>query len=223
MDEAVMGMCRRLTLFTRKEEIEEQLGVEIPDFKASYNIAPSQQVLTIAANKAETKAGFLQWGLIPSWAENQNIGFELIHARAETIDTKPTFQRLLSRRRCLIVVDGYYEWNGEGTPYRVILNEEEVLTLAGLWDTWIGASGEEIASCTMIMTNTNQLLKGLNERMPVILDEGNREAWLDWTISDGELLKRMLTPYESGKMRVYQVSERVNNPCNDSKELVDRV
>ena len=103
-------MCGRFTLFAKPEKIIEELGIQIPLFEPSYNIAPSQQILALAANSAGTKAGFLSWGLIPSWAKDKKIGWKLINARAETIAEKPSFKPLFYRRRCLIIADSFYEW-----------------------------------------------------------------------------------------------------------------
>jgi putative SOS response-associated peptidase YedK len=221
----VIEMCGRFTLTASREALQDEFGIAFPEKTASYNIAPSQDVLSIVGHQEGMKAGFLKWGLVPSWAKDKKIGYKMINARAETLDEKPAFKRLLNRRRCLIVVDSFYEWkreNGKKKPYRITVGDGALFTFAGLWDRW-RTNEEEIVSCTIITTKPNQMMSELHDRMPVILEEGNREAWLDQGIEDKDLLKSILQPYESEKMSAYEVSTLVNNPRNNGEELIARV
>ncbi|RKD73610.1 putative SOS response-associated peptidase YedK [Sinobaca qinghaiensis] len=216
-------MCGRFTLYSSATAIEQETGVEIPDISPNYNVAPTQFVLTIASNQEQTKAGFLKWGLVPSWSKDPSVGHKMINARAETVDEKPSFKKLLERRRCLVVADSFYEWKKEGKekqPYRIMLNEEQIFTFAGLWDRWEGEE-ETITSCTIITTEANELMQDLHHRMPVIIPKNRREAWLHPNTSKTEV-KAMLEPFESGQMTAYPVSRDVNSPKNNTPELLEK-
>lgn len=216
-------MCGRFTLHSSVTAIEQEIGVEIPDISPNYNVAPTQFVLTIASNQEQTKAGFLKWGLIPSWSKDPSVGHKMINARAETVDEKPSFKRLLERRRCLIVADSFYEWkkeNKEKQPYRIMLDKEGIFTFAGLWDRWEGEE-ETITSCTIITTEANELMQELHHRMPVIIPKSRREAWLHPDTSKTEV-KAMLQPFDSKQMTTYPVSRDVNSPRNNTPDLLEK-
>ncbi|MDO7266435.1 SOS response-associated peptidase [Shouchella clausii] len=206
-------MCGRFTLTASPTDVEEELGIEIPSFPPSHNIAPTEEILAIAAIHTAPKACFFHWGLIPHWSKQKNKGPKPINARAETIaDTMP-FKHLLPRKRCLIVADGFYEWTSDKTPFHFQNENGRLMTFAGLWDTWQDSeSGEAVSSCTIITTRPNELVGKYHDRMPVILEEGNREAWLDVDITDASLLQKVLEPYDSDKMHACRISKAINNP-----------
>lgn len=216
-------MCGRFTLYSSSTAIQQETGTAIPEIQPNYNVAPTQLVLTIASNHKQTKAGFLKWGLVPSWADDPSIGHKMINARAETVDEKPSFKKLLERRRCLVAADSFYEWKKEGKekqPYRITVNDESIFTFAGLWDRWEGEE-ETITSCTIITTEANDLMKDLHHRMPVIIPKSQREKWLDPDTSKEEA-KAMLKPYDSQQMTAYPVSRAVNSPKNNSPDLLEK-
>jgi putative SOS response-associated peptidase YedK len=212
-------MCGRFTLTASKENIEDQLQVELFDYKPRYNIAPSQPMLSIISDGQKRKAGYLQWGLVPSWAKDPKIGYKMINARGETVDEKPTFKWLLERRRCLVVADGFYEWKRieeKKKPYRVTVNDG-IFTFAALWDRW-KSENKEIVSCTILTTEPNELMKNIHDRMPVILGEEERNIWLDPSMEDKPILKGLLKPYPNQEMKAYEVSTLVNSPKNEMEE-----
>ncbi|MFC0469122.1 SOS response-associated peptidase [Halalkalibacter kiskunsagensis] len=212
-------MCGRFTLAAPKEQIEEQLLVELFDYKPRFNIAPSQPVLSIISDGEKRKAGYLRWGLVPVWAKDPKIGYKMINARGETVDEKPAFKRLLGRRRCLIVADGFYEWIDEKKkPYRITVNDG-IFTFAGLWDRW-KSGDDEIVSCTIITTEPNKLMSDIHDRMPVILGEESRKVWLDPGVEDKYIVKDLLKPYPVEEMRAYEVSTMVNSPRNETEECI---
>lgn len=216
-------MCGRFTLYSSSTAIEQETGTAIPEMQPNYNVAPTQLVLTIASNHEQTKAGFLKWGLVPSWADDPSIGHKMINARAETVDEKPSFKKLLERRRCLVAADSFYEWKKEGKekqPYRITVNDESIFTFAGLWDRWEGEE-ETITSCTIITTEANDLMKDLHHRMPVIISKSQREKWLHPDTSKEEA-KAMLKPYDSQQMTAYPVSRAVNSPKNNTPDLLEK-
>lgn len=131
---------------------------------------------------------------------------------------------LFYRRRCLIIADSFYEWKRtehEKKPYRIVVGHEEIITFAGLWDQWTDGV-EEISSCTIITTTPNQIMSELHDRMPVILDDKTRDQWLDPSLQDKDILQSLLTPYQ-GEMNAYEVSKEVNNPRNNTADLLKSI
>ncbi len=182
-----------------------------------YNIAPTQQVLTIRQREGLPEAVELRWGLIPSWADDPMIGNRLINARAETVATKPAFRRAYERRRCLILADGFYEWKKQGKakqPYFIHRPDDQPFAFAGLWEWWKG-NGLEIASCTIITTEANEMMRPLHGRMPVLLDERDYARWLDVATEADDLLR----PGAEDLLEAYTVSTKVNSPANEGVEL----
>lgn len=218
-------MCGRYSLFASKEDLMERFDIfqwEELEWIERYNVAPSQQVLAVVRGMDGNRAGFLRWGLVPSWASDPKIGYKMINARSETVDQKPSFKRLLKRRRCLIIADGFYEWKKEGKtkqPYRFHLKSKQPFAFAGLWDRW--EKGDDIIqSCTIITTEANDVVKDVHDRMPVILTNETEDIWLDRNI-EVEQLKEILVPYKADDMDRYPISSLVNSPKNDTVEIIN--
>lgn len=220
-------MCGRFTLTTDLEDLEERFSFHAANlsFTPHYNIAPSQQVLTVIGGE-ERRAGLLRWGLIPSWAKDSSIGNRMINARAETIAEKPSFRRALQKRRCLVLADGFYEWKAAGKkkiPMYISLTDHQPFGFAGLWETWKSPEGETIQSCTIITTTPNTLMESIHTRMPVILPRDVEAAWLDRSLEDPARLLPLLVPYSADNMDAYAVSSAVNSPRNDSPACIEPV
>ena len=187
-------------------------------FDSKYDFAPTQEVLTVVGGE-NRRAGYMRWGLIPHWAKNASIGSRMINARAETVAQKPAFRDALRRRRCLVLADGFYEWQRTGAvrrPMRVVMRSGEPFAFAGLWSVWRDPDGNAIPSCAIITTAANDLLRPIHERMPVILPRDMEEFWLD-------ALTSVLAPYSSDEMETYEVSSLVNSVGNDGPGVVARV
>jgi putative SOS response-associated peptidase YedK len=190
-----------------------------------FNIAPSQEVLTVVEENGTRIGKMMKWGLVPSWANDPKIGWKMINARAETVDEKASFRHALKRRRCLILADGFYEWKKEGTkkiPYRFTLRNGEPFAFAGLWEKW-DKQGEPLYTCTIITTTANELVGEIHDRMPVILPADRQEAWLDPRLDDSEYVKSLLQPYPAEEMKMYEVSTIVNSPKNDVADCIEPV
>ena len=195
------------------------------DFTPRYNIAPSQKILGIVDGKAPAFQYF-RWGLIPVWAKEAKIGYRMINARSETVGTKKTFKGLIAKNRCLIVADGFYEWENTGSskvPYYVFLKSKIPFTFAGLWSLWKDPQGHEILSCTILTTEANSLVKPIHDRMPVILDKAERPRWLSETAPDEATLASLCRPFSSEKMTQYKVSNHVNSPTHEDPRCVQAV
>jgi putative SOS response-associated peptidase YedK len=161
----------------------------------------------------------MRWGLIPSWAKDPGIGTQLINARAETVATKPAFRAAFRERRCLILTDGFYEWQSQGgrkRPWCIRMRDRRPFAFAGLWERWTDPEGRAIESCTIITTTPNDLVRRFHHRMPVILAPQAYDLWLDVGIREVDRLLPLLVSYPPDEMIAYPVSPLVNNPANDS-------
>lgn len=222
-------MCGRFTLQYSAEMLAQIFGAKVSqDITPRYNIAPTQQspVVRISPTDNQLHIDYLKWGLIPSWAKDPTIGSKMINARSETVDEKPSFKSALKHRRCIIPASGFYEWqevDGKKHPLYIKLKDDSLMMFAGIWDHWKSPEGEVIESFSMLTTISNELIKPLHERMPVILVPGNKDIWLDSLISDPEQLRLFFTPYPSDMMDMYPVSDLVNSPRNDKPECIFRI
>jgi putative SOS response-associated peptidase YedK len=219
-------MCGRFTL-KNVERLLDRLrarGVDVDgirDLVPHYNIAPTQEILTVVQQAATREAMFLQWGLIPSWSKEPK-GF--INARVETIEEKPSFRESFEMRRCLILADGFYEWERTGKisqPYYFQLKESEPFAFAGIWDRW-RYDGRSITSCAIVTTTANELLAKIHTRMPVILRPESYDLWLG-DQSRAADLKDMLVPFPAVEMTSRAVGYEVNNAKVDDENLIREV
>ena len=222
-------MCGRYSLIADLGDLARRFEFDgdWDSFDAGYNIAPTQQVLTVVQGEGDRRIpAFMHWGLIPSWAKDPSIGNRMINARAETVAEKPAFRAALRRRRCLVLADGFYEWQrvgGKKRPMRITLRTGEPFAFAGLWETWRKRDGAPIQSCTIITTAANELLSPIHDRMPVILPKESEALWLDAYIHAPGLLSTLLTPYDASDMDTYEVSQLVNSAANNVPEVMARV
>lgn len=220
-------MCGRFTLRTPAKEIAHFFQVTVPDMPPRFNIAPSQSVAAVRRNpdRQTRELVMLRWGLVPFWADDTQIGYKMINARAETVAEKPAFRKAFAHGRCLVIADGFYEWqkkDGRKQPFLVHRKDDQPFAFAGLWEHWEGES-EVIESCTVVVTQANRLLEPIHGRMPVILDPDDYAPWLDPTCEDKGKLQGMLKPYPSFELEAYPVSAMVNNPQNDTEACVERI
>lgn len=221
-------MCGRYTQLRSWSELVDLYRITgnptPPNLAARYNIAPTQSVPIVRHGGGDDPAGrelaMVRWGLIPFWAKDASMGTKTINARAETAADKPAFRAAFRRRRCLVVADGFYEWQSRGgrkQPYYITLTGDGVFAFAGLWECWRNPAGESIESCTIIVTAAASL-SAIHDRMPVILQAGAFETWLDPTLP-AERAQAMLAPFE-GALTIHPVSTRVNAVRNDDAECL---
>ena len=221
-------MCGRYSLISDISELQSRFDIENPvnDYVPRFNIAPTQNVLTVQSDEGFNVAYPMRWGLIPSWAKDKSIGNRAINARGETLAERPMFRSALRRRRCLILADGFYEWTGTGKarqPMRILLKTGEPFGFAGLWEDWTDPEDNRIiTSCTIITTTPNDLMSSIHNRMPVILLPEHEDAWLNETNEDSAAMSELLLPYPADKMEAYPVSTLVNSPANDTPDIIIR-
>jgi putative SOS response-associated peptidase YedK len=221
-------MCGRFTQTATPETVAAQFRLDpdsLPSFKPRYNISPSQHVLAVRHSPESLKreAVMLRWGLIPSWAKDTKIGNQCINAKAETVAEKPSFRAAFKKRRCLIIADGFYEWQAQGKrkqPMWIGLEGRRLFALAGLWEHWQPPEGDALETCTIITTEPNALTAEIHNRMPVILSPEHYDTWLDPTMQE---VKALLSPYAAHDMVAYPVSTLVNDPRHDLPQCLEPV
>jgi putative SOS response-associated peptidase YedK len=222
-------MCGRFTLRSSASAIAEQFALfEAPNFTARFNIAPSQPVPVIRMQgaAAHRELAWLRWGLVPGWAKDPAIGNRLINARAETVAEKPAFRAAVRRRRCLIIADGFYEWQRVGRskqPFFIRLRDDRPFAFAGVWEAWEGADHSLLETCAILTTEANEVVRPIHDRMPVILSAAGCAAWLDPATEEPRALLPLLAPYPSGEMEAVAVGNFVNSPAHDSPRCVERM
>lgn len=193
-----------------------------------FNVAPTQPVYAVAESRRQNgrrHLGAFRWGLVPSWAKDLRIGSKMINARAEGIATKSAYQKALSRRRCIIPADAFYEWR-EKQPYVISRADGEPMAFAGLWEVWWDpdeASGEPLRTCTIITTTANADLESIHGRMPVMLAPEAWDSWLDPANEDIRSLVGLMIPAPAGELKAWPVSTRVNKADNEGPDLIARV
>ncbi|WP_124728085.1 SOS response-associated peptidase [Staphylospora marina] len=220
-------MCGRFVLDADKRELMERFLLEaLPEeVPPRYNIAPTQPVLTVMRDEGTMKADWFRWGLVPAWSDSPHPRFRMINARAETLAEKPSWRRLLKRRRCLIPATGYYEWkavSGKKQPYLIRLPGGKLFSFAGLWDEW-ERDGQVIRSCTIITTEANERARDVHDRMPVILTPQTETMWLDMQDTDPGVYRELLMSVPDPDLEMYPVSTRVNSPKAEGEHLIHPV
>lgn len=217
-------MCGRYTLLAKESELQDYFGIDEPivDYEPSYNIAPSQQVLAVIHDGESKRIGHLQWGLVPHWAKDQKIGSRMINARSETAHEKPSFKKLMARKRCLIVADSFYEWeNKEGNkqPHRIQVKDRNIFTFAGLWDRW-EKDGKTLFTCTMLTKDSNEFMKKIHHRMPIILPKEKEDEWISPYVKNPKDAKKFLDQIDNVNFTAYHVSNYVNYAQNNDERCI---
>lgn len=198
-------MCGRFVLIADLSDIAEyfDIGERLPDCKTGWNIAPGQHISAVIRQNGQNIIESFLWGLIPSWAKDPSIGNKLINTRAESVHEKPSFRDAFKKRRCLIIVNGFYEWKKEGKrkiPLYFYLKSGKPFGLAGLYESWMSPARKQINTCTIITTEANSLISPIHDRMPVIIPKEQEKIWLDEKTEDKSILLPILKPYPAGEM-----------------------
>src|SRR5262249_48330966 len=149
-----------------------------------FNVAPGDEILAVTTDREGTPRGdLLRWGFVPSWAKSPDTGLKMINARLETVAERPAYRRAFERVRCLIVADGFYEWQatngGPKQPFHITRDDGGLFAFAGLWSIWYGPDQSKLRTCTILTTAANSAIAGLHDRMPVILAFEDETEWLD--------------------------------------------
>jgi putative SOS response-associated peptidase YedK len=217
-------MCGRVTLTLDKESILNILG-DLFDVKneapisnvPDYNIGPSKDLLAIINNHNMNKAGYLKWGLVPSFSKDTHHAYSMINARCETIDIKPSFKKSFESKRCILLADSFYEWKRDKKKqvFRFQLKDQILMPFAGIYSSYTQNDGSKLYTCSILTCEANELMSKIHHRMPLILNQTSSKTWLD-NKSSSKDLKALFNPYPSQQMTSYEVSSYVNSIKNNS-------
>lgn len=208
--------------------LAKKLGAEAPPgLFPRYNVAPSQDVMTVRSNGSSRQVAMVRWGLVPSWTADPKLSMAPVMARCETADSKPTFREALRKRRCVVPAEGFYEWKREGVrkqPYFIRRADREPIYLAGVWETWRSPDdGREFESTAILTTSASEPLRELHDRMPVILHESGVDLWLDETVTSPNSLLPLYVPFPANELIIEPVSNRVNSVKYDDPKCMEVV
>ena len=231
-------MCGRYLLLSPAEAMRRLFGLlgASPNFPARYNVAPTDMMPVVRPNAArERELALLRWGLVPGWADSLSVGSRMINARSETVATKGAFRDSFKQRRCLVPADGYYEWkmvDGRRQPYLIRPPADMLMVLAGIWEVWtrpqaveigssrdVGPAGQVIETYSIITGPALPSVANTHDRMPIVLEPGGFDAWLDPNAAR-EDLDRLMAP-EHVDLTVTAVGPSVNSVKNDEASCLE--
>lgn len=221
-------MCGRFTLTRSGAEVAEHFALaDVPVLQPRYNAAPGQDVAVVVADPSEPgvrRLAWRRWGLVPSFAERADAGPRPINVRVETAARRPAFREAMQRRRCLIPADGFYEWSGSGRqrrPHWIARADAGLFAMAGIFERWHEGGGDALATCAVLTRESEGPVRGLHDRMPVILARDHYAAWLD--PQRGAEAAAALAAGEPADptWRVRPVDRRVNDPRHDDPACLE--
>jgi len=234
-------MCGRFVSASSADSIAEYFGAAFSGetLGENYNVAPTNDIYGVVADAdGSLRLEVFHWGLIPSWAKERKIGARMINARAETLAEKPAYKSVFKKHRCLIPMDGFYEWKAgtadgpvtaKGKPAKqpmfIQRDDGEPLAVAGLWSAWKDPEAEGgdqwLHSATIVTTSANATMRPVHDRMPVILPKSLWAEWLNPDMHDTDRLSQLLVPADDDVLKLHPVSTDVNNVRNKGSELID--
>ncbi len=223
-------MCGRFVGYRSIRELEAYFPIDKVACKAAenFNVAPSQEILTIVKQKGENWLDKFHWGLVPFWAKDISIGNKMINARAESVAEKPSFRNAFKKRRCLIPADGFYEWKGQKgdkQPMFISLPDKKPFAFAGLWETWNDKEAPDsiYKSCTIITTQASDSMRDIHHRVPAILKPEIYETWLDPANQNVTELNQILKNEIITELTSYPVSREVNSIRRNDPSCIEPI
>ena len=218
-------MCGRFAITSAPEALRALFGyTEQPNFPARFNIAPTQPIAIVRLVEGKREFALVRWGFLPSWVKDPNAFSLIINARGESVCDKPAFRAAMKRRRCLIPVDGFYEWQASGKgpkqPFYIHARSGQPMAFAGLWETWEGPNGEEVDTAAIVTTRANRTLSPLHDRMPVIIAPDAFDLWLNCGEVDARTAEALIAPAPDDLLEAWPVSTAVNRTANDNAALI---
>lgn len=230
-------MCGRYTLSSPVEVIADLFEISrnpqmseapLPEIGPRYNLAPTQEIPVALVREpgAPRTLELLRWGLIPYWAKEPSIGNRMINARAESVAEKPAYRHSFKKKRCLVPTDGFYEWKKEGKgkqPYLIRRRDRQPFAFAGLWSSWRNAEGGKVETFTIVTTSSNNTIRELHDRMPVVIERESFGPWLDPEIGDAAEIQALLRPAPDEDFELVRVSRAVNSPAYDAADCIASV
>lgn len=221
-------MCFTVNVNIVREELEERYGAELIDhdkYRPSYYYhAYSLPLMPVVCSDDPVSLRLFRWGLIPSWAEDEKEASEIMtktfNARSETIETKPAFRESFISRRCLVPVRGFFEWQhigGRKIPWYISLRDEDIFSLAGIWDSWKMKGGISLNTFSVVTTRANELMSEIHntkKRMPVILPAAAEKLWLK-EVLDKTSAAALMEPVAQNMLKAHTVSPLITNTRAD--------
>ncbi len=222
-------MCGRLVQSVAPHRIAEEFFLDtVPDVLPRFNIAPTQDIIAVLANADcdGRQVNVFRWGLVPHWATNTDNAPHLINARCETVHQKSSFKESFQFRRCLIPVNGFYEWQKRSDgkqPYLFQPRDKSLFALAGIWDRWEYPGGNVLKSCTILTTVANKVMRPIHHRMPVIVNADHWDLWLQTPADEVESLQPLFEPNAGPQLQAAPVSREVNKPAFDNPRCLEPI
>jgi len=221
-------VCGRYSLATpNPADVRARFPIgESVEIRRRYNVAPGDEVLAVTTDREGKPRGeLLRWGLVPTWAKSPDTGLKMINARVETVAERAAFRRPFERYRCLIIADGFYEWQrqaaGPKQGFHITRSDGGMFAFAGLWSIWHDDQneGHTLRTCTILTTAANPAIASLHDRMPVILAPGTESAWLELS-RPPDRLRELLTGLRPAETAVRPVGPAVNDARYDGPECL---
>ncbi len=221
-------MCGRITNHDELDQNARDFDAELEPgavWQPSYNIAPTQQLPVLGLREGRRVLRVMRWGLIASWSKDRAMAARCINARAETVAEMPAYRAAFRKRRCLVLATGWYEWKTEGKvkrPHWFHAPDGAVLPLAGLWERWVDpATSEELRTCTVVTCAPSAMAAQVHDRMPVVLDRAELDAWMG-AATPAAQLHAMLRACPDERIAVYEVDRRVGKVAENGPGLIVR-
>ena len=212
-------MCRRFSLSADLDEVRDFFGVNrvMYYYKTRYNISPTQHMPIVLHHDGEKVLDEFRWGMVPYW------GKDCVNADLNTFSINPAYRKLVETQRCIIPCNGFYYWRNMGKKshaVRVILPEQQMFAIAGLYEIWQDTRKEPMRTCTMVMAPSNGTIREFSSRMPAILNMEQAGRWLDPEIKDLNELQEMIQTFDEKEMQAYPVTPLVGNDGHDHEECI---
>ncbi len=216
-------MCGRYAITLPPDAMQQLFAYgERPNFPPRYNIAPTQPVPVVRAHDGARQFMLMRWGFIPGWVKDLKSFPLIINIRGESASEKPSFRAALTRRRCLMPVDGFYEWHrlgegrhGESRTYLFRRPDRGLFAFAALWETWHSQDGSEIDTVALVNGPANGLMAAIHDRCPVIIEPRDFDRWLD-PASGADTVQPLLRPPPDDLLEMVRISAAVNKVANDN-------
>ena len=217
-------MCGRYTVI-KLDDLPARFAAKnkFNEVKPNYNVAPGQTMPIVVDTNGQNEFKLMKWGLVPSWAKEVKVGYKMINARAEGIETKPSFRHAYKSQRCLVPANGFYEWQKSTTgkvPYYITLANQDIFSFAGLWEHWQQPGGQNLETYTIITTRANSDMEHIHDRMPVIVNPQYEDDWLNPDNQDPEFLRQLMQSSRDTSFVFTPVSDEVNKVGNNYPELI---
>jgi putative SOS response-associated peptidase YedK len=226
-------MCGRYVSSSKPDEIAQYFGASLGEtlLDPSYNVAPTNDVYVVLETGETRRVETMRWGLVPFWAKSPSVGAKMINARSETLATKNAYKSALSKRRCIIPADGFYEWKkipGQKTKQPMFIHraDGDRFAFAGLWEVWRDPERPDdppLHSCTIITGPANDAITPVHDRMPIMLPPDAWDTWLDRVVKDLAVASKLLVPAPSSIIAMHPVSTDVNRVSNKGAALIEPV